>query len=92
MADRTYRGLRRSARPRLSGWRHRDSYWMTAEDFIEAGDETTPSYGPPGRSGGQRQVTEQPHDSGWTLRNGKALRVRYYDDRAEALEAAGLSE
>jgi hypothetical protein len=28
----------------------------------------------------------------WTLRNGKALRVRYYDDKAEALEAAGLKE
>ena len=28
----------------------------------------------------------------WTLRNGKALRVRYYDDKAEALEAVGLSE
>ena len=37
-------------------------------------------------------VTEQPTTAVWTLRNGKALRVRYYDDRAEALEAAGIAE
>jgi ketosteroid isomerase-like protein len=28
----------------------------------------------------------------WTLRDGRAVRVPYYDDRTEAMEAAGLEE
>jgi ketosteroid isomerase-like protein len=41
---------------------------------------------------GSDGVLEERFAAVWTLRNGKALRVRYYDDKAEALEAAGLSE
>jgi hypothetical protein len=35
---------------------------------------------------------EQQTTAVWALREGRAVRVRYYDDRAEALEAVGLSE
>ena len=73
----------------LAAW---DSYWMTAEDFIEADDEIVVFMCLHGRTGGSDSVTEQPTTAVWTLRNGKALRVRYYDDRAAALEAAGLAE
>ena len=45
-----------------------------------------------GRTGGSDSVTEQPTQPCGLFATGKPLRVRYYDDRAEALEAAGLSE
>ena len=73
----------------LATWDH---YWMTAEDFIEADDEIVVFVHMHGRAAGTDSVTEQRTTAVWTLRNGKAVRVRYYDDRAEALEAAGLSE
>jgi hypothetical protein len=44
------------------------------------------------RAAGTGAVIEQPSAGLWTLRDRKAVRVRYYDDTAEALEAAGLSE
>jgi ketosteroid isomerase-like protein len=65
---------------------------MTAEDFIEAGDEIVVSVQLHGRAAGTDSVTEHRTTAVWSLRNGKAVRVRYYDDRAEALEAAGLRE
>jgi ketosteroid isomerase-like protein len=65
---------------------------MTADDFIEAGDEIVVPMCLHGRLPGTDSVIEQRIVAVWTLRNGKALRVRYYDDRADALEAVGLSE
>jgi ketosteroid isomerase-like protein len=44
------------------------------------------------RAAGTDSVIEQRSTAVWTLRNGKAVSVRYYDDRAEALETVGLSE
>ena len=73
----------------LAAW---DSYWMTAEDFIEAGNEIVVSMQLHARAAGTDRVTEQRATAVWTLRNGRAVRVRYYDDRADALEAAGLTE
>jgi ketosteroid isomerase-like protein len=35
---------------------------------------------------------EMPYAYFWTFRNGKVIHLRSYDDPAEALEAAGLSE
>ena len=43
------------------------------------------------RSASTDSTLEQRSTAVWTVRNGRAMRVRYYDDRAEALEAAGLS-
>ena len=89
---RTYCGLEEIGAATLEWLAAWDSYWMTAEDFIEAGDEILVFMSLHGRTGGSDSVTEQPTTAVWTLRNGKALRVRYYDDRAEALEAAGIAE
>lgn len=38
------------------------------------------------------QVLEQPMAAVWTLRDGKAIRARYYDDPSHASEAVGLRE
>ena len=72
----------------IKGW---DFYWMTAENFIEVGDQVVVPMHLHARIAGTEQVIEQRIAAVWTLRNGSALRVRYYDDKAEALEAAGLS-
>lgn len=73
----------------LEAW---DRYWMTAEDFIEAGDEIVVLMRLHARAAASDSVVEQRIAAVWTLRNGRAVRVRYYDNRAEALEAAGVSE
>jgi ketosteroid isomerase-like protein len=88
-----YRGLEEIGAATLEWLEAWDAYWMTAEDFVEADDEITvvPMH-LYARAAGTDSVTEQRSVAVWTLRNGKATHVRYYDDKAEALEAAGLSE
>ena len=44
------------------------------------------------RPAGTESVIVQRLAAVWTLRDGRAVRVRYYDDRTEALEAAQLRE
>ena len=89
---RVYRGLEEIGAATLEWLAAWDSYWLTAEGFIEAGDEIVVFMHLHGRAAGTDTLTEQRTTAVWTLRNGRAIRVRYYDDRAEALEAAGLSE
>ena len=90
---RIYRGLDEIGAATLEfvdGW---DRYWMTAEDFIDVDDEVVVvPMNLHARAAGSDKVIDQPSAGVWTLRNGKAVSVRYYDDRDEALEAAGLSE
>jgi ketosteroid isomerase-like protein len=85
--QRIYRGLDEigtTTREWIEAW---DFYWMTADDFIEAGDEIVVPMRLHARTPGSDKVVESRIAAVWTLRNGKALRVRYYDDKAEALEA-----
>jgi ketosteroid isomerase-like protein len=89
---RTYRGLEEIGAATLEWLAAWDSYWMTAEDFIEAGDVIVVFMHLYARAAGTDSVTEQRAAAVWTLRNGRAVSVRYYDDKAEALEAAGLAE
>ena len=90
---RIYRGLEEidaATREFLAAW---DRYWMTADDFIDVDDEIVVVHMRlHARAAGSETVIEQPSAGVWTLRNGKAVHVRYYDDKAEALAAAGLSE
>jgi ketosteroid isomerase-like protein len=72
----------------LEAW---DSYWMTADHFIESGNEIVVPMRLHARTGSDA-VVEGRTTAVWTFRNGKAVGVRYYDNHAEALEAVGLSE
>jgi ketosteroid isomerase-like protein len=71
----------------LKAWRF---YWMTAEEFVDAGDKVVVLMQAHARAAGAERVLEQRFAGVWTMRDGRALRVRYYEDRDEALEAAGL--
>ena len=71
-----------------------DDYRMAPEEFIDAGDDRVLVFsreGGRGRGSGA-EVISQPTAHLWTLRNGKAVALRSYWERAEALEAVGLSE
>ncbi len=71
-----------------------EDYRMEPEEFIDAGDDRVLVFsreGGRGRGSGAEVVT-QPTAHVWTIRNGKAIRMRSYWERAEALEAVGLSE
>jgi ketosteroid isomerase-like protein len=89
---RIYRGLDEIAAATLEWIEFWNFYWMTAEDFIEADDEIVVPMQLHARTANTDSVLEQRIAAVWTLRNGRAVRVRYYDDKAEALEAVGLSE
>jgi ketosteroid isomerase-like protein len=71
-----------------------EDYRMVAEKFIDAGDDRVLVFsreGGRGRGSGAEVVT-QPTAHVWTIRNGKAIRLRSYWERDDALEAVGLSE
>jgi len=89
---RVYRGLDEIGAATLEFLEAWDHYWMTAEDFIDAGDQIVVFMRVHARAASTDSAVEQRSTAVWTLRNGRAVRVRYYDDRAEALESAGLKE
>jgi ketosteroid isomerase-like protein len=78
-------------------WRQWFSAWQRAdfkyEEFIEAGDSvvTILSQHVRGRTSGI-ELEWDSYGQVWTLRNGKVVRVEFFQTREEALEAAGLSE
>jgi ketosteroid isomerase-like protein len=89
---RTYRGLEEIGAATLEWLEAWDSYWMTAEDFVEADDEVVVFMRLHAKAADSDSVIEQPIAAVWAMRNGRAVRVRYYANRTEALEAAGLRE
>jgi ketosteroid isomerase-like protein len=89
---RIYRGLEEIGTATLEFLAAWDHYWMTAEGFVEAGDQIVVSMRVHARAASTDKAVEQRSTAVWNLRNGRAVRVRYYDDRAEAMEAAGLKE
>ncbi len=71
-----------------------EEYRMTPEEFIDAGADKVLVFsreGGRGRGSGADVVT-QPTAHLWTMRDGKAVRMQSYWERADALEAAGLSQ
>jgi ketosteroid isomerase-like protein len=89
---RVYRGLEEIGAATLEWLAAWDSYWMTADRFIDAGDEVVVFMHLHAKAAGMDSALEQQTTAVWALRQGRAVRVRYYDDRAMALEAVGLSE
>ena len=64
----------------------------TAEEFIDAGDRVVVKALYRGRGRGSGVPIEARFYAVYTLRDGRVVRVDEFTDRAEALEAAGLSE
>ena len=64
----------------------------TAEEFIDAGDTVVVRYDYRGRGPASGIEVEASFYELYTLRGGKIVRVDEFAERAEALEAAGLSE
>jgi ketosteroid isomerase-like protein len=69
-----------------------EDYRWESRDFIDAGDRVVVIgyQSGRGRISGVEVGQEQVHI--WTVRDGKIVRMQMFDDRAEAFEAAGLSE
>ena len=63
------------------------------EELIDAGERvvSVSRYRATGRRSGV-EIDGPPQFLTWTIRDGKVIRVDWYNRRAEALEAAGLSE
>ena len=82
-------GLREVWLDWLKPW---ESYRTEIEDVLDAGNQAVVlvrDYGRRKDSDAEVRVTGA---AVWTVRDGKITRVEFYADRAEALEAAGLSE
>jgi len=69
-----------------------DELKVTFEEIIDAGDKVVVVAYHQGRGRGSGVEVDTRFYEVYTLRDGKVSRVDEYIDRAEALEAAGLSE
>jgi ketosteroid isomerase-like protein len=67
-------------------------YSANPEEFIDAGDHVVVEVRERGEGKGSGVPFERTHIQVWTLRNRRLVRWRLFADKAEALEAAGLSE
>jgi ketosteroid isomerase-like protein len=82
-------GLARAWRQWLEPW---ESFYVEVERLIDAGNEVVVlahNRGHTERGGG---AVESESAAIWSVRKGKIVKVRFYLERAEALEAAGLRE
>jgi ketosteroid isomerase-like protein len=62
------------------------------QEFIDAGDRVVVVNRATGRGMGSGAKVEMDFSNVWTLSEGKIVRQITYEDHAQALEAAGLSE
>jgi ketosteroid isomerase-like protein len=71
-----------------------DDYRMVPERFIDAGDRQVVVLSREGGRGKDSGAEVQTHLTAhlWTLKDGKAVRMQSYWERADALAAVGLSE
>jgi ketosteroid isomerase-like protein len=70
-----------------------EDYRMTPEEFIDAGGDQVLVFSREGGrgKGSGAEVESHPTAHLWTMRDGRAIRMRSYWERWQALEAAGLS-
>jgi ketosteroid isomerase-like protein len=82
-------GVRDFFRRWVSGF---DEWDYEAEEWIEAPDGVVVRVHQWGRGKGSGALVEARFWQVWILRDGKAVRVTHHLDKADALQAAGLSE
>jgi uncharacterized protein len=69
-----------------------EEYRIEPKQFIDAGDQVVVLTREFGRRKDTGYEVEQRVGTVWTFRDGEAVRLEYFLDQAEALEAAGLKE
>lgn len=71
-----------------------EDYRMAPERFIDAGDDGVLVFSREGGRGRGSGAEVQTHLTAhlWTLKNGRAVRMQSYWERADALKAVGLTE
>jgi len=84
-----YDGLRRFREDLLSVW---DYFHTSVDELIDRGDDVLALTRGRGRGRGSGLEIEQSVAYLFTVQEGKIRRLWIYQDRAEALEAVGLSE
>jgi ketosteroid isomerase-like protein len=65
---------------------------VTAEEHIDAGDQVVTRVRHKSRGAGSGVPVETDIWYVWTIRGGKTVQVDIFNERSQALEAAGLSE
>jgi ketosteroid isomerase-like protein len=73
----------------LGAW---ETYGFETTEILDHGDHVLVIGTQMGRGRGSGVEVSLPTFNLFTLRNGKVIRMRSFDDRAAALEAAGISE
>ena len=82
-------GLRRYFRRWMEAW---DEFHLRPTEFLDAGDHVFVGAALNGRGRGSGVEVRMEGWQVWLIRGERAARCEEYSDRAEALEAAGLSE
>ena len=73
----------------LAGW---NDYEATTEELIDGGDDVILIMHERARMRGSDAILDRDLPTVWTVRDGSSVRFRVFKTRAQALEAAGLSE
>jgi ketosteroid isomerase-like protein len=77
----------------IDDWDEAWAEWrLEPEEFIDAGERVVVLVRLSARGRGSGVSLERRDGMVWTVRNGMAIRLDYYNSPAEALEAAGLRE
>jgi ketosteroid isomerase-like protein len=84
-----HKGLAEALRTWTGTW---EAFRMDLEELIDAGDHVIAVEHHSGRGRGSGLPLSQPYFSVFTLRGGMVTRIVWFQNRREALEAAGLSE
>ena len=82
-----HEGVREAFRIWLGTW---EDYRQERDELIDAGDEVVVPTREHGRGKGSGVEIVRATWGVWTMREGKAVRIRFYDTEADALEAVGL--
>ena len=73
-------------------WGTWTEYAANPQEFIDAGDHVVVEVQERGKGKGSGVPFETTHTQVWTLRDGRLVRWLLFANRAEALDAVGLSE
>lgn len=68
-----------------------EELWLEPQEYVDAGDRVATRLRHHGRSRSGAEIDEELYHQVATFRDGKIVRMEYFGDWAEALEAAGAA-